>query len=309
MKKFLLATVALAALGAAAPALGADLGARPYYNKAPAYAAPIYNWTGFYIGGHIGGAFSGSNNFNGLVLSDYSARLLGGVQAGADWQFAPNWVVGAEGQYSWLGKNNLNAIFPSGIVFNNDQRAIASITAPRRLDLGSGPRLRQGRLRLFRQQRHADTWPACRSPSRSIHNHRDGYTVGAGVEYMFAPNWSAKAEYQYYNFGDSRFVTPAVLVPFGSFHNDEHTLKARHQLPLQLRRPGRRALLIALLQGSCKGPAFTPAFLFRCRRYGDAASEFRLADMRQKSRKNRAGHFPDLLTGYLDTAARGFIQG
>src|SRR6266540_2851837 len=100
MKKFLLATVALAALGATAPALGADLGARPYYNKAPAYAAPLYNWTGFYIGGHLGGAFSGSNNFNKLVLSDYSARLLGGVQAGADYQFAPNWVVGAEGQYS-----------------------------------------------------------------------------------------------------------------------------------------------------------------------------------------------------------------
>src|SRR5438045_9759464 len=109
MKKLLLATVAVAALGATAPALGADLG---YYTKAPAHAAPIYNWTGFYIGGHVGGAFSGSNNFNGLVLSDYSARFLGGVQAGADWQFAPSWVVGVEGQYSWLGKNNLNAIFP-----------------------------------------------------------------------------------------------------------------------------------------------------------------------------------------------------
>ena len=47
MKKFLLATVALAALGATAPAFGADLGARPYYDKAPAYAAPLYNWTGF----------------------------------------------------------------------------------------------------------------------------------------------------------------------------------------------------------------------------------------------------------------------
>src|SRR6266852_4790817 len=92
MKKFLLATVALAALGAtAAPAFGADLGT---YNKAPAYAAPLYNWTGFYIGGHLGGAFSGSSNFNGLALSDYDARFLGGVQAGADWQFAPSWVVG-----------------------------------------------------------------------------------------------------------------------------------------------------------------------------------------------------------------------
>ena len=55
MKKFLLGTVALVAF--AAPALAADLGARTY-TKAPAYApAPIYNWTGFYIGGHVGGAF------------------------------------------------------------------------------------------------------------------------------------------------------------------------------------------------------------------------------------------------------------
>ena len=46
MKKFLLGTVALVALGATVPALAADLAARPY-TKAPAYAQPIYNWTGF----------------------------------------------------------------------------------------------------------------------------------------------------------------------------------------------------------------------------------------------------------------------
>jgi outer membrane immunogenic protein len=57
-------------------------------------------------------------------------------------------------------------------------------------------------------------------------NHRDGYTVGAGAEYMFAPNWSAKAEYQYYNFGSSNFAAPAPLVPFGNFRTDDHTLKA-----------------------------------------------------------------------------------
>ena len=95
---------------------------------APVYAAPLYNWTGFYIGGHVGGAFAGSNNFNGLVLSDYSARFLGGVQAGADYQFAPNWVLGVEGQYSWLGGNYVNAIFPGGAVYNNNQRGIGSIT-------------------------------------------------------------------------------------------------------------------------------------------------------------------------------------
>ena len=55
MKKFLLALAALATVGVASPALGADLGGR-YYKQPPAYAAPIYNWTGFYLGGHVGGA-------------------------------------------------------------------------------------------------------------------------------------------------------------------------------------------------------------------------------------------------------------
>ena len=54
--KFLSVTVALLALGSTAPALAADLGVRPY-GEAPAYAVPIYSWTGFYIGGHVGGAF------------------------------------------------------------------------------------------------------------------------------------------------------------------------------------------------------------------------------------------------------------
>jgi len=224
MKKFLLATVAVAALGAIAPANAADLGARPYYNKAPAYAAPIYNWTGFYIGGHVGGAFSGSNNFNGLVLSDSSARLMGGLQAGGDWQFAPNWLIGVEGQYSWLGNNQLNATFPSGLVYRNDQRAIASITGRVGYTWGPGLVYVKGGY-AYSDNKETLTLGGVPVAFALDHSHRDGYTVGAGVEYMFAQNWSAKAEYQYYNFGDSRFVAPAALVPFGTFHNDDHTVK------------------------------------------------------------------------------------
>ena len=221
MKKFLLTLVAL---GASAPALAVDLGARPY-GAAPVYAAPLYNWTGFYIGGHVGGAFSGSNNFNGLVLSDYSARLLGGVQAGGDWQFAPNWVVGVEGQYSWLGKNNLHAIFPGGLAFNNDQRALGSITGRIGYTWGPGLVYVKGGY-AYSDNRDTLTFAGVPVAFTLDRNHRDGYTLGAGLEYMFAQNWSAKAEYQYYDFGSSRFVAPVALVPFGSFHNDEHTLKA-----------------------------------------------------------------------------------
>ncbi len=98
MKKFLLGTVALVALGAA-PAMAADMAARPYMKAPPAMMAPIYNWTGFYVGGHVGGAWAGSNN-----IGANDGRFLGGFQGGADLQFATNWVVGIEGEYSWLSK-------------------------------------------------------------------------------------------------------------------------------------------------------------------------------------------------------------
>src|ERR1700720_4185946 len=100
MKKLLLGTVALVALGATVPALAADLAARPAYTKAPAYMAPIYNWTGFYIGGHIGVAFEGNNGFIGTNTNNNNGRVLGGVQGGADYQFAPNWVLGIEAEFS-----------------------------------------------------------------------------------------------------------------------------------------------------------------------------------------------------------------
>ena len=212
------------------PAAAADLGARYNYNKAPAYAppayaAPIYNWTGFYLGAHLGGGFSGDYNFNGLALTDNDARFMGGVQAGADWQFSGNWVIGAEGQYSWLSRNNGSAVFPGGYVYGNDQRALASITA--RLGYSFGPALAYVKGGYaYSDNRETVIFAGVPIAFALDSNRRNGWTVGAGVEYMFAPNWSAKAEYQYYDFGDSRFLAPAALVPFGTFHNDEHTVKA-----------------------------------------------------------------------------------
>ena len=76
MKKLLLGAAAFIAF--AAPAVAADMPARTY-SRAPAYTAPalVYNWTGFYIGGHLGGAFAGDNS-----LQSSDARFMGGVQGG-----------------------------------------------------------------------------------------------------------------------------------------------------------------------------------------------------------------------------------
>jgi outer membrane immunogenic protein len=227
MKKFLLGTVALVALGASVPALAADLGARPVYTKAaPVYASPIYNWTGFYIGGHVGGAFSSDNNFNGLVTGNNdNGRFLGGVQGGADYQFAPNWVIGVEGEYSWLGNNGNGVLFPGGFLYNNNQRAIGSATGRIGYTWGPGLLYVKGGY-AFSDNDETLTVNSAPTPFTLNGGHRDGYTVGAGLEYMFAQNWSAKVEYQYYNFGNTHFVSPVDLAPFGSIRNDDQTVKA-----------------------------------------------------------------------------------
>jgi outer membrane immunogenic protein len=224
MKKFLLATVVLAAFSA--PALAADLGARNYpYAKAPAYAAPLYNWTGFYLGAHLGGAFASDNNFTGLSTGNNgNARFLGGVQGGADWQFAPSWVVGAEAQYSWLS-GSVGAVFPGGFGYTNSQRGLGSVTGRFGYTWGPGLLYVKGGY-AYSDNNEKVTLNGAPVAFAINGNHRDGYTVGAGVEYMFAPSWSAKAEYQYYNFGNGNFTAPAALVPFGSFGTDDHTLKA-----------------------------------------------------------------------------------
>jgi outer membrane immunogenic protein len=222
MKKFLLGTVAFVALGAAVPALAADLPARTApYTKAPAYAQPIYNWTGFYIGGHVGGAFAGSNN---PVGSD--GRFLGGIQGGADYQFATNWVIGIEAQYSWMANNNSGVVFPGGVLVNSNSDQLGSVTG--RLGYAWGPALLYAKGGYAFKDSNNLTASVAGVPVAftTDSNHRDGYTVGAGLEYMFAPSWSAKIEYQYYNFGNTTFLTGPVGLAGTRFRDDENTVKA-----------------------------------------------------------------------------------
>src|SRR4051794_26593112 len=194
MKRLLLATVAIAALGAAVPALAADL-VRPYYSNrvsAPAYPpAPIYSWNAFYVGAHAGGAFSSDSNFNGLTTGNNGGgRFLGGFQAGADIQFG-SWVAGIEGQYSWLS-GNVGAGFPGGYAYTNDQRGLGSITGRVGYTWGPGLVYIKGGY-AYSNNNEAVTLGGIPVGFATDGNHRDGYTVGAGAEYMlpFAPNWSA----------------------------------------------------------------------------------------------------------------------
>ena len=83
MKRILLGAAALAAM--AAPAFAADMQPRPY-TKAPAYTAPqvVYNWTGFYVGGHVGGKQRMAGGKHGLVSDIEQGDFIAQQQGGAD---------------------------------------------------------------------------------------------------------------------------------------------------------------------------------------------------------------------------------
>ena len=227
MKKFLTTTVAIAASHAAIvlSAHAADLGGRGLRDAPPAYLpqSPPDYWTGFYVGAHLGGAFSSDDNFSGLGTgSNGNGRFLGGLQAGADWRFANTWVVGVEGQYSWLS-GSVGAVFPGGFAYTNNQRGLGALTGRVGYTWGPGLAYVKGGY-AFSDNNESLTLGGVPVGFVTSGDHANGYTVGVGVEYLFAPHWSAKAEYQYYNFGSATFVAPPPVAAFGSFTTNDHVV-------------------------------------------------------------------------------------
>jgi hypothetical protein len=115
VKGFLLASVALFAMGVSIPADAADLGV-----KAPLLPAPPapYNWSGLYLGANIGGAFSnGTTNIAGTTWDPGATEFIGGFQVGYNWQFG-HLLVGVEGTFDWatFSRPNIPLGTPLGTV-------------------------------------------------------------------------------------------------------------------------------------------------------------------------------------------------
>jgi outer membrane immunogenic protein len=227
MKKLLLAGSALALISA--PAFAADLPMK----AAPPMVAPValYNWTGFYIGGHLGGGWSdlgsveldpGSGAFpTGTVFTGKNmSGFLGGVQGGYNWQFANNFVLGIEGEYTWAdvsGSATTVSTVPRFLGFSSISTArlqdIALVTG--RLGYAAnnwlfyvkgGGAWGQGRSFSFNDRANGTLFDTSSSSTD-----RSGYVVGVGAEWGFAPNWSAKLEYNYIDFGSTNVTLNSSL--------------------------------------------------------------------------------------------------
>jgi outer membrane immunogenic protein len=226
MKKLLLGTVGLAALGMVTPASAADLAARPYTKAPPPIMAPIYDWTGFYIGGNGGWGESHSCvdffNATGIDFADgcrsRSGGLIGG-QLGYRWQ-ASQWVFGLEAQGDWADLSNtrlsiINPLFSTrtktdGIGLFTGQIGYAWNASL--FYFKGGAAVTDNRFSILSTLTGTELAAASAT--------RWGGTVGVGWEYGFAPNWSAGIEYDHLFMGNSNNSFSVVNPINAAFLND-----------------------------------------------------------------------------------------
>ena len=209
MKRMLLAS-AVALTAAGGQALAADLPPpmAPPPRAPAAYIpiAPAYNWTGFYIGGNLGGAFS-SGSFNTpagtSVSSSNNTSFLGGGQVGVNYEFYNGVGIGAEAMVDWA-PNTKNTLTLTNTATG---AGVGSATINNRWLTTATGKLGYAWDRVLLYGKGGGAWVGTNSSNVSNGaggaipfsgpSTNSGWTAGVGVEWAFASNWSARAEYDY----------------------------------------------------------------------------------------------------------------
>jgi outer membrane immunogenic protein len=212
MRNTLLAAIGVATL-AVGPAVAADLAARPYTKAPPPVVAPIYDWSGFYIGLNGGGASAHKcwdiNTFaivgpHALPFREGCHDATGGIvggQIGYRWQ-ASNWVFGLEAQGDWAdltGSNVSNFI----TAWNNNTKvdAIGLFTGQVGYAWNSVLWYVKGGAAVT-HDKFQGVLVASGVPFDNASETRWGGAIGAGLEFGFAPNWSVGVEYDHLFMGN-----------------------------------------------------------------------------------------------------------
>jgi opacity protein-like surface antigen len=188
VKNLFLLTIALIAIGDGLPALAADMAVKAPPPSAP--AAP-YNWSGLYVGGNFGGAWTsgnltipGNNFYGGLT------EFIAGVQAGYNFQ-AGHFLFGVEGDFDWATFDHPTLPFPT--LGSVSQHWIA--TAAARVGVVEDRWLVYGKFGGGWVHSTAEVNAFGQAWNGS--STKDGWLVGAGLEYGFKPHWTVRLEYDY----------------------------------------------------------------------------------------------------------------
>ncbi len=201
-----------ALIGAAA---AADLPVKAPVYKAPV-VAPVYNWTGLYVGGNFGYSWGRQDVSSGGLLLDtpHVDGIIGGGQIGYNWQMN-QLVLGLEADFQGSGQKGdgsfigAPAFIPASTLTFTDKldwfgtiRGRVGYAMDRWLPYVTGG-WAWGHGSISANVTGGTTGAGSGSTDYS------GWTLGGGVEYAFMNNWSAKLEYLYIDFGNG----PSVALP------------------------------------------------------------------------------------------------
>jgi outer membrane immunogenic protein len=188
----LAASVSLVAIGTAQ---AADLANRQVYKAPP--LAPTFSWTGFYVGAHVGYGWGGGNWDSLAATSPNNNGVIGGGQIGYNWQVAPTWVLGLEGDFSGSGMKGSSTCYPGSLSCSADANWLATMTGRAGYTFDHAMLYAKGGAAFINEDFAAVGGLVNATATQT----RTGWTVGGGLEYAFAPAWSAKIEYDYMDFG------------------------------------------------------------------------------------------------------------
>jgi outer membrane immunogenic protein len=215
MRALYLSALVAVGLSAAVPAMAADM---------PLKAPPpvvVYDWTGTYIGINGGGGWASSHEFNTAGVDSgffrQSGALIGGTYGG-NWQ-SGKIVAGFEGDYDWSrinGSINNPVCAANGTTtcFTN-LRSFGTERVRFGYDFGGWMLYGTGGVIWGNIRTGVDTCGGAVQPACGSQN-EPGWTAGVGLEWMFARNWSIKAEWLHYQFVTDTYFTPTGGTPISA---------------------------------------------------------------------------------------------
>jgi outer membrane immunogenic protein len=226
-------TLALAASFLAVSAVAAS--AADPGNKAPTRAAEVFNWTGFYVGGNVGGAWENESGTTNFISSNSPAAqantpqsnslrngaAIGGIHAGYNWQIT-RWVFGVEADWDWTHTRNgfCRQTDNLSAACTDNGRGFLTLTGKTAsLDSARG-RLGYAWDRFMIYGTGGAAWAnfdssinaSClvagcgsalvsQNPTAYFSDTKLGWIAGGGIEAMLDTDWIARAEYLHYDFG------------------------------------------------------------------------------------------------------------
>ena len=187
----------------------------------PQVTAVAYNWTGLYTG--ISGGVAWGRSTHDLTAPatdtgpfDISGGLIGGT-LGFNYQVS-NFVWGLEGDISWVSKSGSapNPVTPA-FISETKEKWLGTIRGRLGIAIDRWMPYVTGGWAVAEVEAIARN--TARGVSISETKTRGGWTVGAGVEAILLPRWSAKLEYVYVRLNDAQYLTPPPVAGFTARDN------------------------------------------------------------------------------------------